>query len=900
MDISKLPERFKSETSISGPSDLIMYSDAIKYALLTGKLYKYAQSAKLLSILDRLGINDELRGYVLSLPGDYQGFAVGKINKNKSISKIELELYITEIKKKEELKTKTRENIGAEIPDSQIPGLKNWLIIQIKKFPQHKDFLISHIQPIETLVDSYGLDLASYDAKSMIKALHDNHQVMKNERLTDYSSIDGFFLQVRNRESELISENMNSGPMMLWAQHNFFRMDREWRADIEKYCRAKSKSFDDVLAEGKAILDAQQRGEFRGQEMPNTPLHNAEHSLLMSNVAFLFDWYESASPDLAKMSVYDVVAASKAWHKEQASKGNGKEYDPIKSANIVYGPDNWDDEKNTGYFILELKSDNDLKTEGFKMNHCVGNYCDALKKGETRIFSLRNQSAPNDPILTIETDPFGMIIRQEYGNGNSKPESKFQEMVDEWSGKTNGNIDINKLSSRDLGNLAEKTKDSELLREIINSKNSVGSSQYIVLANPACPIDILEEYAKRDNDNYCSSIAMNPNATETALYEISKQYNGSKGISGDVALEVIKNPNITDKIILDMLMRQSGTIKSWLGKIVVNLYSHNKNLLEQIYDNINQEVNDLIDATSNTNPKILTDLFDRKDYDINMLLAKNPNISGTLINDMLVEAENNRYFAENLITNPKITSNELSTLTEKTSRIDILSLIVDSPKASLDILHKILKEMSSRGEMFMNGRERNLANKTKDTIQKRFPKTATKIINMFKLAKDFETAATIPDFTVKNLENNGPVSQDSRPQVGKDGVKRYFNSFGKPHRIGGPAVESPDGNSLYYEYGKLHREDGPAATFFNGTEKWFIDGNELSPLEVLRLQINKGKISTHDIDTLKELAEVAFFDYAKTEAHAIKQAGELLKERGCIGNGNMHTIVAFLNAVVKL
>ena len=44
-----------------------------------------------------------------------------------------------------------------------------------------------------------------------------------------------------------------------------------------------------------------------------------------------------------------------------------------------------------------------LKYEGDRMNHCVGSYCDTVSRGDTRVFSLRNNKG--EPHVTVQTKP---------------------------------------------------------------------------------------------------------------------------------------------------------------------------------------------------------------------------------------------------------------------------------------------------------------------------------------------------------------------------------------------------------------------------------------------------------------------------------------------------------------
>lgn len=188
-------------------------------------------------------------------------------------------------------------------------------------------------------------------------------------------------------------------------------------------------------------------------------------------------------------------------------------------------------------------------------------------------------------------------------------------------------------------------------------------------------------------------------------------------------------------------------------------------------------------------------------------------------------------------------------------------------------------------------------------MKSRFLRSLARQNEIIKSAKDVERPTVIPGLTDKIQpinEDIGPISQDSRLSIDKSGIKRYYDSFRKLHRLDGPAVISPDGNQLWYQRGKLHREDGPAAIFFNGSQKWFLDGEELSPVEVLQLLFNSSKLTIQDIDTLKELAEIAFFNYAKTDIQAVRQAGILLQTKKIIVNKNIQSIIQFLKAATKL
>ena len=63
-----------------------------------------------------------------------------------------------------------------------------------------------------------------------------------------------------------------------------------------------------------------------------------------------------------------------------------------------------------------------------------------------------------------------------------------------------------------------------------------------------------------------------------------------------------------------------------------------------------------------------------------------------------------------------------------------------------------------------------------------------------------------------------------RIEVDEDGTRRYFNTAGQFHRIGGPAVEYADGSKAWWQKGLRHRTDGAAVEHANGTKAWFQNG----------------------------------------------------------------------------
>jgi hypothetical protein len=56
------------------------------------------------------------------------------------------------------------------------------------------------------------------------------------------------------------------------------------------------------------------------------------------------------------------------------------------------------------------------------------------------------------------------------------------------------------------------------------------------------------------------------------------------------------------------------------------------------------------------------------------------------------------------------------------------------------------------------------------------------------------------------------------------GDRWVWTSYGRLHRLDGPAVITDDGAQEWYRQGAAHREDGPAVIRPDGTKRWFFDG----------------------------------------------------------------------------
>lgn len=85
------------------------------------------------------------------------------------------------------------------------------------------------------------------------------------------------------------------------------------------------------------------------------------------------------------------------------------------------------------------------------------------------------------------------------------------------------------------------------------------------------------------------------------------------------------------------------------------------------------------------------------------------------------------------------------------------------------------------------------------------------------------------------------------PSVNLFGDQFWYDSMGRYHRDGAPAIINADGSVAWYKHGKLHREDGPAVEFSsgNGATLWYLNNRRYDNANLFCLAADiKGKHKT--------------------------------------------------------
>jgi len=141
-------------------------------------------------------------------------------------------------------------------------------------------------------------------------------------------------------------------------------------------------------------------------------------------------WAKETKTDLNKLSLEEALEQSKGYVPNAARKGKT---DSDANPTVYTFAD--------GHKVVQLKTDEALKREGDVMKHCVGDYCDAVREGTSKIYSLRTPD--NKPLVTIETQGgVGQVVfKQMFGHSNSDPSEQEKPYLIEFvEKKFGGNI----------------------------------------------------------------------------------------------------------------------------------------------------------------------------------------------------------------------------------------------------------------------------------------------------------------------------------------------------------------------------------------------------------------------------------------------------------------------------
>ncbi len=627
---------------------------------------KFASKEGFLNKLRGLGTNPEILNYAEGLEEKYLGTVVGAVIKNRGISLNEIQELVAAKERVEKLKSKDKESIESQLPSDLDPNIKNWSITQIKK--GKKDLLLNNLNQIIKFVKEYEIDLASYDVESLLREMG---------RITEFGNnkdeVNNYLVKVVEYANRKFAE-INNPVLISWAKRKLLNIIKELEVNIRKNIN-ETVSFQDLLADAHQIKENMDAGMYRGQEIPHTPLRHREYDALVSNIEFLDDWHKALSPDLSSKSIDDAIKESNEWHNDVANSGLGLQYTPINRSDIVFGPEGWQDPENNGHIILELKNENDLKVEGSKQNHCVGGYGEKIKSNECRIFSLRNVNNIYQPILTIETDMSGAIVRQDYGPKNSRIEKKYHDMVTEWSSQNAS--DISKLDIHDKIKLAKSSKNQNILAELAKDDN-----RYVregVAQNSNTNEKTLEELAlAKNSDDYLKSLlTRNPNTNERTL-ELLVQNE-----SINLKINVAEHPNTNEKTLELLAQEKEALIRQYVAQHL----NTNEKTLELLAQDKDESTKWNVIGNPNADGKIL------KYFDLNMRsqIAQRNSTSTKILESLAKDESSNEFIRIYIAQNWNSNENTLEFLAKDVLPI-VRIVVTTNHKTSDKILEMLAKD----------------------------------------------------------------------------------------------------------------------------------------------------------------------------------------------------------------
>lgn len=303
-----------------------------------------------------------------------------------------------------------------------------------------------------------------------------------------------------------------------------------------------------------------------------------------------------------KETIIDLSSITIEQFLSLIKKSKKKDYitNKLDASNIVYS--DWNNEEYKGYFILELKTKDELVFESSVLKHCVGDsdhYIDKIKEGTSRIFSLRNSS--NIPQITIEADPSLFKFYQTFGANNKSAEGIYLDMINEWKKSLHSESEIltlvrseninDRISAANFLNYND-SKQKEIIDYLIETENDSGkenignavSNQYLdvlqaLAANNSIPSVWLKRIFKKSQNNKSTifHIASNKNIdnilAEMILHNPIRHNMSVKALCANISIKnlpsVYQSEEIIQTIELRMCLLNNTSLPSKISKEII-------------------------------------------------------------------------------------------------------------------------------------------------------------------------------------------------------------------------------------------------------------------------------------------------------------------------------------------
>lgn len=175
-------------------------------------------------------------------------------------------------------------------------------------------------------------------------------------------------------------------------------LDREYQAWLKKE-GLPQMDIGDLYSDGRNNLTLAQNQHLEEHFLPRFELAYNNENPIKSYMAHVGDYLREHVP-ATELPRYDLVRAvreTKAWDERMAKDMAKAEAEKAHIGVAVQK------EYPDKYKWVEVQSKEALDHEGKTMGHCVGSYCDMVKAGNTKIFSLRDPKGGSH--VTVEVRP---------------------------------------------------------------------------------------------------------------------------------------------------------------------------------------------------------------------------------------------------------------------------------------------------------------------------------------------------------------------------------------------------------------------------------------------------------------------------------------------------------------
>lgn len=234
---------------------------------------------------------------------------------------------------------------------------------------------------------------------------------------------------------------------------------RQWENAIDRHLYTSTAGIDTQVAE--KFRKADYVPEWMRKVDPNTPIYSwygPSNPIESINESLMKDLLEGRlrPESMSKVSMVDALKShvARVHRNIKAEEDTAARVEALAPPHKAYAPGQFNAPDATApetYRWHEIKETPDMKPgeleaslrrEGRLMNHCVGDSCPAVRKGNVKVFSLRDSQ--NQPHVTVEVRPNAgkpgtkPVISQIKGNQNVvKLKPHYEQMVQDFIGDRN-------------------------------------------------------------------------------------------------------------------------------------------------------------------------------------------------------------------------------------------------------------------------------------------------------------------------------------------------------------------------------------------------------------------------------------------------------------------------------